>query len=261
MADSGLFDAVPLWGFLLLVLLLVLLSVEAGYRLGKFRRLRSEDEKEEPVAAMAAAALGLLAFLLAFTFDMAASRFEARKQVLLNEANAIGTTWLRAELLPEGRDEVRARLRDYVQIRLAAVRSGEYAQARSVTEQLHAQLWKHAVDSGKRHPGSIIAGLYIESLNQMIDLHATRVAIAVRARIPPTIWIALMIVSITSFGMVGYHSGLSRTSRSPAGLAIAFIFAAVITLITDLDRPQDGSLVVSQQPLIDLLTLMRADLP
>jgi len=79
----------------------VLLSVEGGYRLGRFRRKCSEQEKEAPVGAMVGATLGLFALLLAFTFGFAAARFDARRQVLLDEANAIGTTYLRAELLSD----------------------------------------------------------------------------------------------------------------------------------------------------------------
>jgi hypothetical protein len=85
------------------ILLLVLLSVEGGYRLGKYQRSRSEEEKEAPVGAMVGATPGLLAFMLAFTFGLAATRFDTRRQVLLDEANAIGTTYLRAGMLPERR--------------------------------------------------------------------------------------------------------------------------------------------------------------
>src|SRR4029450_7972437 len=99
--------ALPLWGLFLAILILVLLSVEGGYRLGKYRRSRSEEEKEAPVGAMAGATLGLLAFILAFTFGLAAARFDTRRQLLLDEANAIGTAYLRAGMLPERGEEVR----------------------------------------------------------------------------------------------------------------------------------------------------------
>lgn len=107
MPSSGPLDALPLWGLFLAILLLVLLSVEGGYRLGKYRRSRSEEEKEAPVGAMVGATLGLLAFLLAFTFGLAATRFDTRRQVLLDEANAIGTTYLRAGMLPDRREDIR----------------------------------------------------------------------------------------------------------------------------------------------------------
>jgi hypothetical protein len=107
-------DALPLWALFIVILLVVLLSVEFGYRLGKYRRARHEQEKEAPLGTMVGATLGLLAFILAFTFGLAAARFDARRQALLDEANAIGTTYLRAGMLPERGEEVRRLLRDYV---------------------------------------------------------------------------------------------------------------------------------------------------
>ena len=104
-------DVLPLWGLFLAIVVLVLAAIEGGYRLGSYRHRQSGREKEAPVGAMVGATLGLLAFMLAFTFGMAASRFDTRKQLVLDEANAIGTTYLRAAMLPERRDEIRALLR------------------------------------------------------------------------------------------------------------------------------------------------------
>src|SRR5688572_12066502 len=117
MQGAGLLDSLPLWALFGLNVLIVIFADEFGYRVGQFRRRRAKQEKEAPVGAMVGATLGLLAFLLAFTFGMAANRFESRREVLLNESNAIGTTWLRAAFLPEAhRDEVRKLLREYVDV-------------------------------------------------------------------------------------------------------------------------------------------------
>jgi hypothetical protein len=256
--QSGALDALPLWGLFLGIVLLVLLSVESGYRLGRYRRSRSDQEKEVPVGAMVGSTLGLLAFILAFTFGSAAARYDARRQVLLDEANAIGTTYLRAEMLPERRDEVRVLLRDYVNTRLDAVQSGRIAEGIRRSEELQGQLWAHAVAVGEAHPTSIVVGLFVQSLNEVIDLHAKRVTAGVRNRIPGAIWVTLFTVATLSLGAMGYHSGLAKTSRSPAVLAVAFTFSAVIGLIADLDRPQEGVLKVSQQALIDLQRSMNA---
>ena len=98
---STVLDVLPLWGVFLAVLVLVLAAIEGGYRLGNYRHRQSGGEKEAPVGAMVGATLGLLAFMLAFTFGMAAERFDTRKQLVLDEANAIGTTYLRTAMLPE----------------------------------------------------------------------------------------------------------------------------------------------------------------
>lgn len=254
-------DALPLWGLFLAILLLVLLSVEGGYRLGQYRRSRSEEEKEAPVGAMVGATLGLLAFLLAFTFGLAATRFDTRRQVLLEEANAIGTTYLRAGMLPDRREAIRTLLRDYVETRLEAVRSSNVTEGIRRAEHLHDQLWAQAVALGETNPTSIVVGLFIQSLNEVIDLHAKRVTAGLRSRIPGAIWVALFAVAVLSLAAMGYHAGLARTSRSLAALAVALTFSTVIGLIADLDRPQEGVLKVSQQALIDLQQSMQVPRP
>ena len=91
--NNALIDALPLWGLFIAILGVVLISVECRYRLGKFRLSRCEQEKEAPVRTMVGATLGLFAFILAFTFAFASSRFDNRRQLLLDEANALGTTY------------------------------------------------------------------------------------------------------------------------------------------------------------------------
>jgi hypothetical protein len=261
MPKSTLLDALPLWGLLLAILVYVLIAIEGGYRLGRFRRLRSEEEKEAPVGAMVGATLGLLAFILAFTFGLAASRFDTRRTVLLDEANAIGTTYLRAEMLPERGDAVRQLLRDYLDARLESVRTGDIERGIARSEELQKQLWANAVELGQNHPASIVVGLFVQSLNEVIDLHTKRVTAGVRNRIPAIIWLALILIAGLSLAAMGYHAGLSRTSRSVAQIAVALAFSMVIGLIADLDRPREGSLQVSQQALIDLQRAMQATGP
>ena len=251
-------DVLPLWGLFLVIVLLVLFSIEGGHRLGRYRRRRSEQEKDAPVGAMVGSTLGLLAFMLAFTFGMAASRFDTRKALVLDEANAIGTTYLRAAMLPDRRDEVRGLLRDYVDARLEAVQSGRMAEGLRRAEDLQAQLWTAATAVGQQHPNSIVVGLFVESLNEVIDLHAKRVTAGLRNRIPGAIWVGLFTLAVLSLGAMGYHSGVVGTTRSLAVIAVAFAFSAVIALVVDLDRPQEGALTVSQQALIDVRQSMSA---
>src|SRR5262245_30926773 len=114
-------DVLPLWLVFAALLAVMLSAAEVGYRLGQMRHRQSGHEKEPTVGGIVAAELGLFAFLLAFTFGLAGARFEARRETLLDEANAIGTSYLRSKLLPEPqRTEVQKLLREYVDIRLAA---------------------------------------------------------------------------------------------------------------------------------------------
>src|SRR5258708_10910233 len=254
-------DVLPLWALFVFILIVVLLSVECGYQLGKYRRGRHEEEKEAPLGTMVGAMLGLLAFILAFTFGLAAARFDARRQVLLDEANAIGTTYLRAGMLPDRGQEIRALLRNYVDARLEAVRSDNIEEGIRRSESIQHQLWGNAEAVGQKNPNSIVVGLFVQSLNEVIDLHAKRVQAAVRSRIPGAIWVGLFAVAAFSLAAMGYHAGLVGMGRSLAVLAVALTFSVVIELIADLDRPQQGVLRVSQRVLLDLQQSMRADVP
>ena len=250
-------DVLPLWAMFAATLVGILLAGEVGHRLGRLRLRRSEHEQEPPVGGMVAAELGLLAFLLAFTFSLGASRFEARRQVLLDETNAIGTAYLRAGLLPEShRDDVRRLLREYVDVRLAAAQDGSAEAAVGRSNELHDRLWSEAVAAMEKDPRSVATGLFVQSLNDVIDRHAERVMLALRSRIPWIVWGVLFAVTVLSFGTMGYQSGLTGKSRSPAVLAIALTFATVLWLVVDLDRPRQGLLRVSQQPMIDLRNTM-----
>lgn len=249
-------DVLPLWVLLIGIMCVVLLSVEGGYRVGQARARRAH-EMETPVGEMVASTLGLLAFILGFTFGLAASRFDAKRQLLVDEANAIGTTYLRAEMLPERRDEIRTLLRDYVDIRIDAITPDKLAQGVRRSEDIQNRLWALTVPIAVQHPDSVIVGLFVQTLNDVIDLHTKRLNAAVRNRIPFAIWAALYGISVFSFAAMGYHSGLTGTSRSLVIIVVAFTFSVVIVLIADLDRSQEGVLRVSPQALIDLRQSMK----
>ena len=261
MENNAPLDALPLWALFISILLIVLLSVECGYRLGKYRRSRHEEEKEAPLGTMIGATLGLLAFILAFTFGLAAARFDSRRQVLLDEANAIGTTYLRAGMLPERGGQIRGLLRDHVGARLEAVLPGKLAEGICRSEDIQQKLWTEAEILGQKNASSIVVGMFVQSLNQMIDLHAERLQAGLRSRIPGAIWLGLFAVAGLSLAAMGYHAGLSGTRRSLAIVAVAVTFAVVIELIADLDRPQEGVLTVSQQALLDLQRSMNPPSP
>lgn len=257
MQTGAFYDQIPLWGIFLITVVLILASIEGGLRVGAYRRKKARSEDKPPVGEMVAATLGLLAFLLAFTFGMAASRFDTRRSLVVDEANAIGTTFLRAGLIDEPhRSQVRGLLREYVDARIVGGDRSKLAQSLERSTVLHEKLWSHAEAVGRKDPGSIVVGLFITSLNETIDLHTKRLTFGLRTRIPWVIWVTLYLVSILGMSVIGYHAGLAGSGRSIAMLAVLLSFAAVLTLIADLDRSQEGLLRVSQQPLIDVQTSM-----
>jgi len=254
---SGILDSFPLWTIFPITVAVALLSVEAGYRVAHNRQQHSAEEKESPVGGMVGATLGLLAFMLAFTFGLAGSRFEDRRQVLLSEANAIGTTYLRAAMLPEPmRTEAKNLLREYVDVRLEAVEPGKMDQALAKSEELHNRLWSVAIATAEKER-TAITSLFIQSLNEVIDLHAERLQAGLRSRVPGMIWIVLFVLAILAMVIMGYHAGLANSRRSLAVLALILGFSSVLFLIADLDRPGHGTLQVSQQALIDLRNSMK----
>jgi hypothetical protein len=246
-------DQLPLWGLFIATIAIVILAIEAGYRLGQYRRRRSDQEKDAPVGAIVAATLGLLAFMLAFTFGLAATRFDARRMVVLEESNAIGTANLRAGLLPEpNRSAIHELFKEYVDVRLEAVNPGATEQALTKSTALHRALWSQASDVAAQDNRSILTGVFVQSLNEVIDLHAKRVMLGLRNRIPELVWLVLYFMAVVSMTALGYQEGLSGSRRSLAVLALALTFSAVMLLIADLDRPHEGLLRVSQRAMLDL---------
>ena len=260
MSASGIIDALPLWALGIITVVIVLLSVEVGWRLGNRNRQRSEKEKEAPIGAVVGATLGLLAFLLAFTFGMAATRYDTRRGAVLQESNAIGTTYLRADFLPEQqRDEVRRLLREYTALRAGGRSAIMSPQGMQKSAALQDQIWATAA-SAFEGKDSVSTGLFIQSLNEMIDLDAVRIT-ALRNRIPDTIWLMLLVVTIFSMAALGYQFGLTGVRNWTVTLLMTIAFTAVIVLIADLDRPQSGWVQVSQQPLLDLLDKFGTPVP
>ncbi|MBL8852006.1 MAG: hypothetical protein JNG89_20200 [Planctomycetaceae bacterium] len=250
-------DKLPLSAFFVLTVAIVLAAIEFGFRGGRYRHQRYNDEKEGPVGAMVAATLGLLAFILAFTFGLAASRYDARRTVVVDEANTIGTTYLRAGLLPDERAaRIRPLLRDYVDARLEAARTGNLLAVQRRSDELQHALWTEAELVGQQYPESIVAGLFIQALNETIDIHATRLFAVQQGRIPVVLWLALLVVTVLTMAGVGYFCGMSRSRRTPEVLLMALAYSAILLLVADLDRPLEGLVRVSQQAMIDVRAMM-----
>jgi hypothetical protein len=253
MNPQQLLDPIPIVGVFVLIAAILLAVFEVGYRVGRWRQERTPDEKEGPTTMLVGSLLALMAFLLAVTMGMASDRFDTRRGLVLDEANAIGTTYLRAGYLPQpyGADS-QALLREYVPLRVNVadqqVRAANFARS----TEIHAELWAMAEELARATPDSVVLGLYIETLNQTIDLHATRATAIVYARVPETVLILLIIGAALTLGTVGYSAGLTRRRSPPTAAVLVVVLAAVLTLVVDLDRPRDGFLQVSQQPLLDL---------
>jgi hypothetical protein len=254
MSNAQLLELVPLWAVLAGTVAIVLLSMQGGLLLARVRRRQDGKQEESPIGTAVGALLALLAFMLAFTFGIAANRFDARRGLLLEEVNAIGTTFLRAGLIPEPhRTEVRAMLRAYVDVRLDAADHPERLPAAiRESEKLQERLWNHATSLAQadlRNPP--IASLFVDSLNQMIDSQTRRVTVG-RYRIPTIIWMVFGVLTVLSMAAVGYQFGQSGKGSLPMQLVLALAFSIVVFLIADLDRTAEGWLKISNQPTVEL---------
>ena len=245
-------DFFPIWALFLMTVLFVILSIEFGAWLARYRHSRLKEGTEVPVGPMVGAILGLLAFMLAFTFGFAASRFEERKQLLQSEVNIIRTAYLRAALIPEPvMSDSRRLLREYVDIRLDGSTPGKLEEALERSRTVHDQLWLQAIAAAQigRPP---VNSLFIQSINEIIDTHAKRVTVGLRNRVPAIIWLVLYSLMALAMSAIGYQNGQSKARRPLAAIILVIAFSAVLSLIIDLDRPGAGLLRVSQVGMSEL---------
>jgi len=244
----------PTWGMFLSMLVVVLVAEMLGYRLARYRIRKSDNAAEGPISSVVGAVMGLLAFMLAFTFSMSAGRFDTRKQLLLDDVNAIATASMRAQLLPEPhRSDCRALLKRYVDIRVEMKpESRVIAKALEDAKDIQHQLWQHAMELARADMNSDIGALFVESLNEMFNLHNSRVTVALLYRIPPVIWYVLVLLTALSMAGVGYQFGLAGRLSVLVHLILGISFSLVVTLIADLDKPTNSLLQVSRKPMIEL---------
>jgi len=239
------------------------LGAELGYRLGRKGRQKSDEATRTQITSIQAATLGLLALLLGFTFAMALSRFEYRKQMVVEESNAIGTAALRSQFLPSSRDaEVSELFRRYVEIRLESVLhtlQGSSARERLDREvrQIQHQLWRIANEAAETEPRSISLGLFTHAMNELIDIKSKR-DIAVANHVPESVLLFLLAFAVLAAVVLGYGNGLAGGRLISLTAAYCAIVVLVILLIIDLDHPQQGLARTSQQSMIQLREIMDA---
>lgn len=238
---------------LLAVVLLGILvgAFELGFRVGRRRETTAEAGS---LGTVQGAILGLLALLLGFSYSGAASRFLDRQLLIVQEANAIGTAALRADLLEEPhRTRLKERLRDYSLARVEM--HGEFdsppdSPLRRKVEQLQQELFTAAADGIRSTP--VLGGPVLNPVNELIDLHTTRLA-AQRRHLPLPIFALLILCAAVSLAGVGYGNGpLGR--REPLSYGLVFLVAATLWITFDLDFPRIGLIRIDQTPLVDAIS-------
>lgn len=271
MLVSHFFDLVPIWLLLIGTILIMIAFIEYGFRLGKRAQAHAKKAQTSQVRAIMGAGLGLLAFMLAFTFSTAQTHFEMRVQSLAEEARIARNAYMQADLLVEPRrSQAKELLKEYVKLRSGSFKSDSSTVGEQVStllqtsEQIQRQLWSLATYSDVYPAGERTDveenDLFMGSVLALTDIHFSRVHSAVMNRIPFTIWMTLYLMAILSMIIMGYQAGLTDRRSPVATITLAVAFSAVIILITDLDRPIMSFLEINKQLLVDLSEYMEADL-
>ena len=233
---------------------LMVVASEAGFRVGRKSGNQAKDTKSQHLT-VEAGILGVLGLLLGFTMSMALTRFEIRKHLVLEEAQAIGAAHLLTQLLPveEGR-EIADLLRAYTNVRIRGEDGRGYEQitaARQESGRLQEAFWRRAVAYSQKDPNPVPSGLLLQSLKEVIQLDAARL-MAFQDQVPAAVIYAIAVVGLLAVMVVGYTFGLSGLRQPFSICMLSLAITLVLAIIVDVDRPREGLIHVSQQPLLDL---------
>ena len=250
------FDAISIELLFLLTVLLMLLMLEAGYRFGLGAQSKGAKAQIAQVRALMGATLGLLAFMLAFTFSNAQSHFEDRMQYQIDEAVVAKNAFMRADLAEEPqRTRARESLLELVDNRIELNKAVRQARVKDVfpllqrAEDNHLELWALGMDDE-----------FTKSVLRLMDMQTYRVQAALVNRLPLIIWLTLYFTAVMAMIVTGYQAGLSSRRSPVATYSLALAFAAVMMLIMDLDRPLQSLFELDVAVMEQLANFMRKEL-
>jgi hypothetical protein len=251
-------DPVPIWTLYIGVVITVLIATELGFRIGIWLQDRSPGTGDSRMTGtVVGGMLGLVAFLMAFSIGIVINHHNDRKAIVVTEANAIGTAWLRAGFLAEpDLTSSRDLLREYTEVRLAAAANQTQLPAMIArSEEIQSELWSIMEENVSSGNTSDVMALVIESINDVIDVHSQRLFVGTK-RLPTVLTTVLLAATVLAFLLVGVASSADR-KRDPAAIMLfALIFVAVLIVIVDLNRPFEGTITISQTAMANLLRQM-----
>lgn len=253
--------SIPEWLIGLVTLILLIVSVEIGYWIGLKAKVEMTQPMKTQISTIQTAILTIFTFLLGFTFAMALSRFDNRKQMVVKESNAIGTAVLRSKLLPENQQAKMIELfKQYVNVEFsitsrANVPLKERKEQNLEAKRLQALMWDEAFAATENNPLSVPAGLFATSINQLIDIKTER-DIAISNHVPEIVLLGLFLFAALAIGILGYGNGLAATHARYPAIILCIVITISFILIIDLDRPNRGLTKVSQESMIDLMTII-----
>ncbi len=249
------------WPWVLIVTILILMLInEIGYRFGRRSAEKANADQKATASVLVGAILGLLGLLLAFSFGIVEARFSDRKALVLEDANAIGTAFLRAKTIPEPYGaRVRRLLTEYADLRLAPKDPEALQEALLESPKLQKRMWTEMAALAEKAPESPIVALFEDALNHMIDLHESRVTVGFYQRLPLPILVTLYAVSMLGLLVLGYVSGLGLSRLLAGTMTLVLAISSVVMLIVELDHPSSKLFQVSQQAMADTHQMMIED--
>jgi hypothetical protein len=252
-------DQIPIFLVLAIAVLTQVLFIEFGFRYGFSRRVGPVKAQMAQVRAIMGASLGLLAFMLAFSFSMAQQHFEERTGAYMLEVSAIDSAYRGADLIQQSsRTEAKELLVNFARLRLetsAAVRQDDMVGVVEMireSERIHDQLWSIAESSMENSAERDETGIFAQSVLAMISAHDARLQATMFNRISPVIWLTLFLMSLLSMVVMGYQAGLTGSRSSLATWTLAITFSVVMSLITDLDRPNMTLFQMNQDLMVEM---------
>ena len=247
------------------ILVLMFLANEIGYQIGRRSDPNESDRSRSVSAAIKASIIGLVALLLGFSYSMTSGRYNQRLQLVLEEANALGTCYLRADLLAEpARGKVRNALREYTKSRIDYFERGLDPQvsrrtATGMDVSLHAW-WSGVVDAAKEDRNQIVPSQIVPAANSVIDVSA-ELAWAMHNRLPPSVLVLLGICMVLSAVAIGHSSGQSGGRHGGLWIAMNLLIMLVLFVVMDFDRSHHGLIQLDHKPLLELQEEMREQTP
>jgi hypothetical protein len=259
--NQGLLDPIPIGIVFVLFIVVSLVCFEIGFRVGVWWQAREPGEQEGPTDLLVGSLLGLIAFILAITMGLAVDRHDARRALVVEEANAIATAYQRADYLPKAdAEQLKALLRAYLPLRIVEDPTQVPANiARSAA--LAQQMWTIEARVAQTGYFPDLMSSLGDSLNRIVTVSEQRIVAGVYTRVPETITFLLLGGSALSLAMVGYSAGLKGRRSVLTATVLILVIGVVTILVVDLDRPQEGLLNVSQQALLDVQRLIGPPAP
>ena len=256
------FPEIPIYLLSAIIFFLILLFNWGGFKFKKWQLEKYPERVSGDLGSVEGSMLGAMALLLGFTFSIAISKFETRRQITVEEANDIGTAILRCDMYPDSvRNPLRADFKEYIETRIAYYAAGndeeKIKQELVKAGEISDKIWKRVALHSQKPNTLAVTAQMIPAVNSMIDIVTTRDAGRI-SRVPRLVlWVLLALVLISSFVLGSDYNGKKRNKILIFSYALAMTLT--LDLITELDRPREGliNLNAVEQKMIDLRELVK----